>query len=204
MFRLLELSLIFSWCSYNHDQIWRTRKVTGSFPVSSQRLPRHHKLQSLQILGKAPHAPSWPRNPGYQSHTTLQPALSYPARLWSFHHVSCLSGSTKLPSSKREASRGQYLLHTHLLIQSERQFYYLPCCLLTQTVTANQVNCPNQISSKCSFHIQHPDNRKFLLLHIYNQHKNRWTCVFQREKLVPVLAITTVLTLPCLGKFSSI
>lgn len=163
MFCLLELSLIFSWCSYDHDQTWCTRKVTSSFSVSSQRLPRHHRIESLQSLGKPPHAPSWPHIASYQSHTAPQPASSDPAGLLSFCHVSCWSGYTKSPSSKREVSHGQYLLHTCLLIRSETQFYDLPYCLLIQASTANRANSPNWFSSKSSLYIQHPENRKILL-----------------------------------------
>lgn len=132
----------------------------------SQRLPRHHKIQSLQSLGKPPHAPSWPHNPSYLSHRAPQLALSYPAGLLSFHHVSRPSGSRKSPSGKREGSHGQYLLHTYFLIQSQTQFYYLPYCLLIQRATASQANSPKQTSSKYLLYIQHSENRKLLLLHI--------------------------------------
>lgn len=104
------------------------RKVTGSFPVYSKRLPRHHKIQNLQCLGKPPRAPSWPRIPSYQPHTAPHPASSYPAALLPFPHA-LLQWIHKV--TFQQDTRVTWMAtfaHVYLLILSETQFYDFSYC----------------------------------------------------------------------------
>lgn len=100
----------------------------------------------------------------YQPHAALPPVFSYPAGLLSFHHISCINGCTKSPSSKTEGLHGQYLLHTFTqsICNTISWFPLLQC----SSRTANQAISPKQIPSIRSLDIQYREKRKFLLLHI--------------------------------------